>query len=301
MRVFVTGAAGYVGSAIARAFVDAGHEVTGLHHSPGSAGRVSALGARPVQGDVADPGSYRATAEGHEAMVHVAFDYGSPVETDLAAIDTLLGIGREEVGNRQMIYTSGCWVLGDTGERAAGEDAPVEDPAEIVAWRPAHEAQVLGSADETFVTSVVRPGMVYGGRGGLVSRFFESAETDGAAAYVGDGANRWSLVHREDLGRLYVKIAESRAGGVFHGVDGTPVRVAEAARAASEAAGAGGETRSIPLDEARKEMGPMAGALVLDQALETKRAGDVGWSPTHPSFLDSVEAAYAEWRSGAER
>jgi nucleoside-diphosphate-sugar epimerase len=186
-------------------------------------------------------------------------------------------------------------VLGDTGPDPADEDAATDHPAAVVEWRPSHERQVLQSADETLQTSVVRPGMVYGGRGGLVSRLFETASGSGAAEHVGDGGNRWSLVHRDDLGRLYVTIAEGREGGVFHGVDGTPVRVSEAARAASEAAGADGRTRAVPLEEAQGSMGPMADALVLDQALAGRRSGEIGWAPERASFVEAAESAWREW------
>lgn len=294
MRIFVTGASGYVGSAVVRAFVQAGHTVTGLYHSDGNGRVVQALGAAPVQGDLAHPSAWISALPEHDVYVHCAFDYEHPAESDRAGIDALLAAARDSIENRQAIYTSGCWVLGDTGEEPVDEDAPLH-PAEAVAWRPAHEEQVLGSADETLAAAVVRPGMVYGERRGLVSRFFETATEDGAAVYVGDGSNRWSLVHRDDLGRLYVRIAEHHTGGVFHGVDGRPVRVEAAAAAASRAAGAAGRVRSLPLAEARKEMGLTADAMTLDQALVTARADGVGWTVRNPSFPEAVDAAWEEW------
>lgn len=300
MRVFVTGAAGYVGSAIARAFVEAGHDVTGMHHSPESEERVAGLGAVPVAGEIARGSGWKDAAADQDVVVHAAFDPGDPAGTDRAAIDALLEHSRAAVEERRLIYTSGCWVLGDTGDVPAAEDAPVDRPAEVVAWRPAHERAVLEAGGGAFVTAVVRPGMVYGGRGGLVNRFFETAVHEGAVAHVGDGTNRWSLVHRDDLGRLYVGIAEAGARGIFHGVDGRPVEVAEAARAASEAGGAGGRTIEVPVEEAREEMGPVADALILDQALATERAGEVGWEPRWSSFLDRVEDAWDAWRAGGE-
>lgn len=299
MRVFVTGASGYVGQAIAGAFAHAGHEVTGLHHSPQSVERVHEAGARPIRADVADPSSWIEAAHDHDVLVHAAFDYGAPVETDLTAVDALRQIAQDAIEERHLIYTSGCWVLGETGDAPLDENAPVDHPAETVAWRPAHEEMVLGCADETLVTTVVRPGMVYGGHGGLVSRFFESADSTGAAEYVGDGENRWSLVHRDDLGRLYVAIAENRAGGVFLGVDGMPVKVVDAARAASHAAGAGGEVRGVPVERAREELGPVADAVALDQALVTSRAQEVGWTTTHRSFVTTAATAYEEWKAGS--
>ncbi|MDX1661286.1 MAG: NAD-dependent epimerase/dehydratase family protein [Gemmatimonadota bacterium] len=299
MRVFVTGASGYLGQAIAAAFVHGGHEVTGLHHSAESVERVREAGARAIQADVARPSDYIDVAKGHDVLVHAAFDYEAPVETDLTAIDALRQVVRDSVENRHMIYTSGCWVVGETGPQPVDEtSASTDEPADAVAWRPAHERQVLGGGDETAITTVVRPGMVYGGSGGLVVRFFESAASKGAAEYIGDGENRWSLVHRDDLGRLYVAIAENRAGGMFHGVDGMPIKVIDAARAASHAAGADGQVARVPLEEARQELGPVADAVTLDQALVTSRGEEVGWTPTHRSFVTNAATAYEEWQAG---
>lgn len=299
MRVFVTGATGYIGSAVVGALARAGHDVTGLVHSPGSADVARELGADPVIGAVEDPDTYQDRAAEADALVHLAFDFGAPVETDRAAIETLLDAARGARGERVVVYTSGCWVVGDTGDTPADEDAEL-DPPEIVAWRPDHERHVLGaSGDDGVVTAVVRPGMVYGGTGGIVTGLSESADRTGAAEFVGSGENRWSLVHREDLAEAYREIVERGAEGVFHVVDASPVRVIDAARAASEAAGAGGEVRSIPLERARESLGPMADALVLDQVLSAQRVRDLGWRPERASFLDAAGGAYREYRAGS--
>lgn len=302
MRVFMTGASGYIGSAVARELVRAGHEVTGMHHSPESAARVRAAGATPIQGDLVDPATYAEVASEYDVLIHLAFDGEEGMAGDRAAVDTLIEAARSHmVHDAHLVYTSGCWVLGDTGDEPADEDADVDHPAAVVNWRPAHEERVLGMTGEGsgLTPTVIRPGMVYGGVGGLVTTMFASAAEEGAARYVGDGENRWSLVHRNDLATLYRLIVEERADGIFHAVDGAPVRVRDIARAASEAAGAGGETREVPLEEARAELGSMADALVLDQALVTRRAEEIGWKPAHASFLEGAGAAWREYRLGA--
>ena len=299
MRVFITGASGYIGSAVARELVRAGHEVTGMHHSPESAERVRAAGAEPVRGDLVDPQSYAEAAAGHDVVIHLAADYGRPVEADRAAVDTLIEAARSHMmRDAHLIYTSGCWVLGETGGTPADEDAGLDHPAPVVAWRPAHEERVLGTPGEGsgLTATVIRPGMVYGGAEGLVTPMLSSAAEEGAARHVGDGANHWSLVHRNDLATLYRLVVEARASGIFHGVDGRPTRVLDLARAASEAAGAGGETKSVPVEDARASLGPVADALVLDQRLVTRRADEVGWKPAHRSFVEGVGAAWREYR-----
>lgn len=298
MRVFVTGSTGYIGSAVVAELRRHGHEVTGLVRSREKAAAIEDLGAGTVLGTMDDETIARAAARDHDAVIHTAFDYaaaaGAP-EADRVAIDALLTGARATGRPMSVVYTSGVWVLGDTGDRAADESAATATPALVVVWRPAHERLVLDAATDALATAVIRPGLVYGGKGGLVSSFFASAASEGAARYVGDGRNRWALVHRKDLALLYRLVVEKRARGIFHGVDGVPVRVADAARAASEAAGKGGATRSIPVAEARKQMGPVVDALTLDQVVVTTRAGEVGWTPSRTSFLEAAVDAYHEW------
>lgn len=306
MRIFLTGGTGHIGSAVIAELARRGHAVTALNRSPEKEERLVGLGATPVPGDAGKPDSYRDAAFGHDVFIHCAYSYeGDTVAVDETAIGTLLTAARATVergaeavpeeGAALVLYTSGCWVLGDTGERLADEREPT-DPAEVVAWRPAHEDRVLGAAGEGLVTAVLRPGMVYGGHGSLSGRLFQSAAREGAAEYVGDGRNHWSMVHREDLARLYALVAERMGSGIFHGVDHLPVTVLDAARAASEAAGAGGAVRSLPLERARDKLGPVADALTLDQRLVARRSAELGWKPERPSFPAAADEAYAEWR-----
>lgn len=298
MRVFITGGTGYVGSAIVRALVQAGHRVTGLVRSAEKEAVLRGLAAIPVRGDIKEPSTYRGMAAEHDAAIHAGFEYSEKaVEADKVAIEILLAAAKAGGGLREVVYTSGVWVLGNTGDRPADEGASTAGAAPIVAWRPAHERLVLDAGRGNLATAVIRPGMVYGGKGGLVTQFFSSATEEGAAAYVGSGTNRWSLVHRDDLAQLYRLAIEKRTRGVLHGVDGAPVTVADAARAASHPAGKGGAARSIPLEEARKQMGPMADALCLDQVVATRRSAELEWKPRQGSFLDGVRAAFDEWRA----
>lgn len=310
LRVFVTGATGYLGSAIVREFVEAGHEVTGMTRWAERADYLEVLGARAVVGDLRDPMSYAKVAEQYDVLIHTAAEPSTArARLEAAAVDALLRAARRRAELRaerrakdepppMVIYTSGVWSLGDTGAEPADETRPASTAFELVAWRAECERRVVEAAGPDVATAVVRPGMVYGGRGGILGEFFASAARDGAAAYIGEGENRWSVVYRGDNARLYRRIAETRATGIFHAVDGTPLPVRELARLASEAAGGGGATRSIPLAEARERRGAEADAHVLDQAVVTRRAAEVGWTPQYPSFREGVAAAYREWVAG---
>lgn len=300
MRIFVTGGTGFIGSALVQELSGSGHEVAALHRRAESAARLKRLGASPVLGDLHDPEEWEPAASGHDVLIHCAFDYKKDgVKADAGAADALLRAAATEGGGRLVVYTSGCWVLGETGEEPADESAPTDDPAEVVAWRPDHERRVLEAGEDGVPTAVIRPGVVYGGHGGLTRKLFESAEEEGTAAYVGDGGNHWSMIHRRDLARLYRMVAEAGGRGIFHGVDGRPVRLAQVARAASDAAGAGGAVRSIPLEQARESLGKVADALCLDQRLVGRRSLEIGWRPEHSFFPDAAERAYRElkaWR-----
>ena len=304
MNVCVPGAPGYIGSAVAAELRRAGHEVAGLTSSEEKVAELERAGVRPVVGDLGDPGSWRPAAARAEGLVHAAFDYGAddPVALDRLAIDTLLSAAGEGAGRRVLAYTSGVWVLGNTGDEPMDEDATPSAPFEIVAWRVAHEQAVLDAAGKggwRVTTTVVRPGVVYGERRGLIIPFFRKAEDEGASTYIGDGTNRMALIYRGDAARLYREVLERSATGVFHAVDGTPMTMADVAKAAGLAAGATEEPRSVPLEEARKELGPVADALCLDQVVAAPRAREVlGWAPRYPSFREGAEPAYREGKSG---
>ncbi len=298
MRVFITGGTGYIGSAVVPALAEDGHEVIGLVRNAAGADTLRRLGAQPVLGELTLPASYGEVVAGCDAVIHTAVTgKGDVAAADKCAIDTFLAAASG--GKlRSFVFTSGVWVLGNTGALPVDENAGTDHPVAKVAWRPAHELRVLAAATPTFSTSVVRPGVVYGEKRGLVSGFFASAWKSGAAEFVGDGKNHWSLVHREDLAEFYRLLLMKNARGIFHVVDGAPLTVLEIAEAASEAAGKKGATRSLPLEEARQKIGPVADALVLDQVVSGPRARELGWVPERASFRAAAREAYREWRFG---
>jgi len=296
MRVFVTGATGYIGSGIVRELVEAGHEVLGLARSPEKAGSVDAAGARGIVGDATEPVHWLAEAAACDALVHCIAPAGPDrARTDAAALEALVAAAREGAA-RALLYTSGVWSLGHTGDVPAGEDAPTDHPAEASAWRVPHERVALEAASGSLATAVIRSGMIWGGRGGLVNLFFESAVERGAAEYVGTGTSRWCCVHLRDVARLYRMVAERAAGGIFHAVDGSAIPVRRLAEAASHAAGRAGAVHAIPLAEARATMGALADALALDQVVVAPRSVELGWAPSFEPFPERAPEAFREWR-----
>ncbi|HUG38841.1 MAG TPA: NAD-dependent epimerase/dehydratase family protein [Longimicrobiales bacterium] len=295
MRIFVTGGTGYVGSAVVRELVAAEQHVTGLTRLAENAAYLEGLGAHAVLGDLRDAGGFEEAARSADVLVHVAAEEsGMRAAVDRLAVEALLSFAREGEA-RQLVYTSGCFVLGETGSEPAQEDASTAEPIPYAAWRVPHERLVLEADTPRVATAVIRPGMVYGGKEGAFSAFFGSAEREGAAEFIGDGANRWSPVHRSDVGRLYRMVVEARARGIFHCAE-PAARVGELAMAASRAAGAGGATRRLRVEDARRRLGSFADALTVDQVMGCRRSESLGWSPLHPPFREGAESVYREWK-----
>jgi nucleoside-diphosphate-sugar epimerase len=211
------------------------------------------------------------------------------------AIDTLLASGARGAHPKTVIYTSGVWIYGSTGAKAADETRVVT-PARKVEWRPAHERLVLDSPGVRGI--VVRPGCVYGLAGGLTGMWFESAEREGSASVVGDGANRWAMVHVHDLADAYLRLAEAGLDGeIFNVTDRSRPTVGEMAAAAARAAGHPGAVLNMPVDEAALTLGELAHCLALDQHVDSRKAVQrLGWQPRHGGFVDGVETFYAAWK-----
>jgi len=296
MRIFVIGGTGYIGTAVVRHLVRSGHAVSGLVRSAEKQAQLTALGARGVLGDMKLPSSYAAEARAHDAAIHLGFASSEAAAAlDRAVVDTLLDAARAAGRPYGVLYTSGVLVLGPAGAGPADEEASTAH-AVFNTWRPAHEQLVLGAASGSVAAAIVRPGWVYGGQGGLVAGYFQSALAEGAAAFVGEGHNRMPQVHLEDVADLYRRVLEQRAGGIFHAVDAGTGSVRDSAVAASRAAGRQGAVRSIPLSEARRTLGPFAEAMCVDQWVTSRRAQSLGWQPRRP-FLQGADEAFAEWQA----
>lgn len=299
MKVFITGASGYIGSAVAAAFARAGHHVRGLVRSPEKGQALARLEVEPVVGSLDDAASLAAGVQDCQVVVHAAVEY-SPrqFELDGQTVRTLTGLMAETRLPRTFLYTSGVWIYGDTGGAAVTEGTPVK-PMPKVAKRVDVEQAVLAANAGALKTLVLRPGCVYGGSGSLTAAWFESAEAGGAARIVGEGANRWAMVHVADLADAYVRAARSGFGGeVFNVTDRSRFTVLECARAASRAAGKEGRVEVLPLADARAKMGPLADCLALDQHVDSRRASEaLGWVPQAGGFVDGVERYYLAWKA----
>jgi nucleoside-diphosphate-sugar epimerase len=286
MRIFLTGATGYIGSAVAERFRAAGHQLTGLARSDAASSKLNSAGIQPVRGDFSDPKSVGRAAGVADGVISLATTYDPSI--DGPAIDAILEALAGS--NKPFLYTSGIWSHGDTGGKVVDETSPPQ-PASLVAWRQAVEDRVLAGARRGIRTTVIRPAIVYGRGGGIPAGFVESARQEGAARYIGTGKNRWPLVHVDDLADLYLLALEKAPPGtLLLGVSGPSRPVSEIAAAASRGAGAGGRTVATPLDEARQKMGAYADAMALDQQASGRKAQELlGWKPRRPDVLEELE------------
>jgi nucleoside-diphosphate-sugar epimerase len=296
MRIFLTGGTGYVGSAVLDALVRAGHHVTALVRHSEKAATVVGRGAEPLVGSLDVPSSY-SSAAGHDVYVHAAEDSGRTEELDRLTIESLIALARQSPESL-LIYTSGTWVLGDT-HGAAAEDAPL-NPAPSVVWRPAHEQMVLDAAGNGLRTAIVRPGIVYGGSRGIIGDMLKDAR-NGLMRVIGTGENHWPLVYDRDLGDLYARIvSRPDASGVYHANDEGDEQVNQIVEAIAVHPALTPDVRHVPLAEARKKLGEVADALVLDQIVRSPRARELGWGPTLKGVARNAARLLEEWRTGNE-
>jgi nucleoside-diphosphate-sugar epimerase len=281
MRVFLTGATGYIGSALAAALRARGHDVGALVRPESDSHRLRDAGVVIVAGDMASLPTLGDTLAGYDVFVHAAqsntADVAELVSGSIAAFAAQKGF---------LVYTSGVWVLGNT-TGVADESTPV-NPLALVAWRAGVEQQALAAGG-----AVIRPGCVYGGKQSLFAGWFAAAEKGEPLRIVGDGENHWSFVNLHDLVDCYLRAVEQRVPGILHAVDDTHATL----NACAAAVAPGAAVEHVPADAARASMGAFVDALVVDQHVSSVAARQkLGWIPKR-DFVGSVSEQWAEWRA----
>jgi nucleoside-diphosphate-sugar epimerase len=292
MRVFVTGATGFIGSAVVQELIEAGHEVIGLARSDEGAAAVEAAGAEVQRGSLEDLDSLHRAAAAADGVIHTAYvhDFSQmeqAAQTDRRAIETL-GEALEGSG-RPLVITTGV-ALVNPGQLATETDSPTSGGHP----RQAIERMALELADRGVRLSIVRPGASVHGEGdhGFVPYLIGVARSNGVSAYIGDGTNRWPAVHRLDAAHLYrLALENAPAGSIFHAVGDEGV----AAREIAEVIGRHLDVPvvSISAEDAADHFGWMAGFWGLDapasSALTQER---LGWKPSHIGLIADLELGH---------
>lgn len=290
MRVFVTGATGFIGTAVVRELIGAGHQVLGLCRSADKAPALAAAGADIQHGSLEDLDTLRAAADGCDGVIHLAFNhdfsrYVANCEDDRRVIATL---GETLAGSRRpLLVTSGAGLsTHQPGQPATEDDAPLDSASTPRAASEEAAADALAAGAHV---AVVRLPQVHDTvRQGLVSYCIAIAREKGAYAYVGDGSNRWPAAHVLDVARLYrLALETSTPGARYHAVAEEGVSM----RAMAEVIGPrlGLPVRSLSADEAAAHFGWMAAFAAADVPVSSAQTRQqLGWQPRGPGILDDL-------------
>ena len=290
MKVFVTGATGYVGGAIVKNLTGAGHTVMGMARTDESAAKLQEQGLEVHRGELADPESMAKGAKLADAVIHTAFPQMGPgtnfeemgkmmVAAVATMVDSLKGT------DKTFILTSGAGGYGDTGTTHIDESMPIVAPTHAP-----NEQTVMGATADGVRTIIMRLTIVYGyGASNTIMAWINQSRKLGGGIYIGEGDTVMSSIYIDDLAELYrLALENSEPGEAYNAADGSILETKVVAKAISHAAGLGGKTVSIPLDEVEKAgfIGRLIGTSKVVSIEKAKRV--LSWNPTGPSLLDEL-------------
>ena len=291
MRVFVTGATGFIGSAVVRELIDAGHQVLGLARSDAGARLLEATGAEVHRGDLEDLDSLRSGSVNSDAVIHTAFNhdfskYVANCEADRRVIEAL---GSVLAGSdRLLIVTSGTGMANLAPDHLRTEDDP--PVTSKVVPRAASEEAAASVASRGVRVAVVRLPQVHDtAKQGLVTYAIHLAREKGVSAFVGDGLNRWPAAHRLDTAHLYrLALEKNDSGTRYHAVAEEGVRVRDIAEAIGR--GLNVPVVSIGPEEAAGHFGWLGEFVGWDiPASSAQTREKLGWDPTGPNLISDLE------------
>ena len=291
MRVFVTGATGFIGSAIVQELLKAGHQVLGLARSDASAKALADAGGEVFRGNLEDTDSLRKAAAAADGVIHTAFihdfsTFEASANIDRQAIATIIDVLKGT--NKPLVTTSG--MLGLSPGKVATEDTDAAGSG-VTSTRLATEALVLEAAAKGVRSSIIRlPPSVHGdGDHGFVPFIIAMARQHEVSPYIGDGQNRWPSVHRLDAANLFrLALEKGAAGSRFHGIGDTGIPTKEIATVIGQQLNV--PVKSFTPEEAAPHFTWMSYLFALDApATCEKTTAQLGWKPTHVGLIEDLE------------
>ncbi|KIV86291.1 hypothetical protein PV11_01909 [Exophiala sideris] len=296
MRVFVTGAAGWVGSAVTKELIQHGHKVLGLARSDATAEQITKAGGEVLRGDLEDLESLRKGAQETDGTLHLAFIHDFSNMTHATAVDraAISALGEVVAGTgKPLIITSGSLIVANVDDAVATEDTDIDRNGPFDRWKS--EDLIISLSKEKDVKGMVvrlTPTVHGDGDKGFVPGLIASARQNGAAIYVGDGSAQWPAVHRYDAAVLYrLALEKGKAGAIYHAA-------AEQGIAQKDIQGLIGKVLNLPvesksLEEALPKLGFFAHVTNMDKPISSvKTQKELGWQPKELGLLADMEAHY---------
>lgn len=293
MRIFVTGSTGFVGTAVVKELLSAGHQVLGLTRSDKGVEQLKSQGAEPLYGTLEDLEVLKKGASECDAVIHLAFvhnfaDFVGSCATDRAAITAMGTVLAAAGGDRALVITSGTMMLA-RGKLGDEDDEPDTTNPMAVA-RGASEPVCLDFAKQGVRTSVVRlPPTTHGpGGSGFMGFFVDVALKKGVSAYIGEGQNRWCAGHRDDAAKLYrLAVEKAKPGSIFHAVGEEGVPLKDLATEVGKQLNI--PVVSIPPEKGEDHFGWFRMSVAADNpASSVKTRERLGWTPTSPTVIEDI-------------
>ena len=287
-RVLILGATGFIGSAVANELLDRGYIVTGLARSNDAEKKLTAANINILKGDIRKPEDWVEKVKDFDAVIQTAITWADDMaEVDQHLIKSIIKVLAACDSQKSLIYTGGCWVYGNTGPMTATEESPY-DPTPEFSWMVDLAKEVGQQQNLRWV--VIHPAMVYQGVDGVIENMVADAENLKRIRIIGDQQTCWTMVHREDLAKLYALVLEQgQSGHHYNGAGIESINLTMIANALAKRFDISDRHEYLTVEQAVPELGDLARGYSLSQSMSSNKAiTQLGWRPKHKDVLNDI-------------